>query len=69
MEEKLTNLRNELNSEKMQREKNEKISENNSKEILVETIIEKEKENKDLKIKLSRFPLIILLRIKKLFIL
>ena len=56
MEEKLTNLRNELNSMKMLKVKIEKINKNDSKETLVETIIEKEKENKDLKLKLSRFP-------------
>ena len=47
MEEKLTNLRNELNSLKMLKEKKETINKDDSKEALFETIIEKEKENRD----------------------
>ena len=61
LEENISNLKNELenllNKTKKQEEKiQNRNSNNNSKESLYETILEKDKEIKNLKLKLSRYP-------------
>ena len=57
LEKNISNLKNELKKNKTEVEKiGNKNLENNSKESLYESIMEKDKEIKNLKLKLSRYP-------------